>query len=731
MKRAWLKKLTALALCLALVASLAACGNNSGNSGNNSTKTPDAGTSDNTETPDDTGAKEITFQVSDDDEEIYMNNLGEFYDAYLTAMAETNISAHYALTAVAEAKLLESAALTPMYASMAGYTMTRLVYNSSGYASWRGSMIDQSQYVITNEIIKKEDDAYLRQLWKDLQGTGTYLDTAIEYLTEQGYTFDDTYSQTFTDLPTTWNIHQGSTANDAFFARPTFDYLFAYDPEGELVGHLATGYEVSDDGLTYTIHIREGLSWVDSQGRKVADLTADDWVASAQHQADVQDYQTLALYIKGMTEYGTGETTDFSTVGVKALDDYTLQYTLLQPTPFFLGMMESNPFVPVCRSYFLSQGGAFGVAEFAEASSSSSYLYGTDQNHIAYCGAFICTNVTEKNSVTYVLNDSYWNRDNMHLKSVKMIYDSGTDVTQTYTNFKNGVTISLYLSTTHMETAKKNGDYEKYAVLGDVGKTTAPCYFNLHRQVYANAIDGAVPSNKTDAEKEVAEAALQNVHFRRAMAHAIDRAAYLSQSVGEDMKDINLRNTLTPGTYVALEEETTIEINGVPTTFPEGTYYGEIVQAQLDADEYPVQAWDAENETTDGFSGWYNPEVAKQELAIAIEELASLGYEVSAENPIVVDYPTSVYNEVAQNQAYVLKAGIEAALDGLVQVDLTEINNSTEFSNVLLTASSGAEVNQDMGGMGLVGSSHSDPQCYLEIVLPYGDGMHTFRMGLF
>lgn len=722
MKHKQTTRMTAILLALLLLLSLAAC-QGSADTPPADSQTPDPGV----ET---TSPSEAAFVVSDDDEEIYMNNLGDFYEAYQVAVAEENISKHYALLAVAEAKLLESAALTPMYASMAGYTMTRLVYNSSGYASWRGSMIDQSQYVITNEIIKAEDDAHLRQLWKDLQGTGTYLDTAIEYLTEQGYTFNDTYNQTFTDLPTTWNIHQGSTANDAFFARPTFDYLFAYNPEGELVGHLAESYEVSEDGLTYTIHIREGLSWVDSQSRKVADLTADDWVASAQHRADVQNYQTLGLYIKGMLEYATGETTDFSTVGVKAVDKYTLEYTLLQPAPWFMSMMESNDFVPLCRSYFLSQGGAFGIAEFAEASASSGYLYGTDQNHIAYCGAFICTNVTEKNSVTYVLNDSYWNRDNMHLKSVKMTYDSGTDIAQNYTNFKNGTVISLYLSTAHMETAKQNGDYEKYAVLGDVGKTTAPFYFNLHRQVYANVIDGAVPSQKTEEQKEVAEAALQNVHFRRAIAHAIDRGAYLAQSVGEDLKYINIRSTLTPGTYAALEEETTIEINGVATTFPAGTYYGEIVQAQLDADEYPLQAWDAENETTDGWDAWYNPEYAKQELAIAIEELATLGYEVTEENPIVLDYPTSTYNEVAQNQSYVLKAGIEATLEGLVQIDRTEINNSTEFNNVFLTASSGAEVNEDFGANGLIGSSHSDPQCYLEIVLPYGDGVHTFRMGL-
>ncbi len=723
MKKGLSRRLLALLLAGMMLVSLTGCGG--GDQEQTTTQAQEQGEN-TTAAP----QGEAAFQVYDTDEEIYMHNMGDFYNAYLAAQESSSVSERYAKLAVAEAKLLESACLTPLYANMASYSMTRLIYNSAGYAPWRGGMIDQSQYVITNEIIEKEDYAHLKELWKELSGTGTYLDEAIKYMTEQGYTFNDTYSNTFTDLPSTWNIHQAVTANDTFFARPTFDYLFAYNPEGELVPHLAESYEVSEDGKVYTIHIRQGQSWVDSQGRKVADITADDWVAAAQHKADVQDYFTLGNYIEGMTEYGTGETTDFSTVGVKALDTYTLQYTLISPNTYFMSMLESNDFVPMCRSYFLSKGGAYGVAEFAEASASSSYVYGTDQNNIAYCGAFICTNVTEKNSVTYVLNKEYWNYDNMHIKNVKMIYDSGTDVAQTYTNFKNGVTITMGLNTAHMETAKENGDFDKYGILGDPGKTTAPTYFNLHRQAYANAVDGGVVSQKTEEQKVAAQAALQNVHFRLAMAHAIDKATYLAQNVGEDLKTVSIRNTLTPGTYAALEEDVTIDLNGTPTSFPAGTYYGAIVQAQFDADEFPVKAWDPETETTDGWDGWYNPDLARQEMAIAVQELASIGYEVTPENPIVLDYPTPTYSEVSQNQSYVLKAGVEEVLEGLVRVDLPEINDSTEFSNMLLNVSGGAEVNEDFGGEGYVGSDHSDPQCYLEIYLPYGDGRHTFRMGL-
>lgn len=741
MKKTTLKKLSALLLALAVLLSAAACGGGgdtdtppapsgsepAASAGGSQTGPAPAGTEPGSGGGESEGP---AFTVSADDEEIYMNALGDFYDAYQLAMDAETVSERHALLAVAEAKALESSSGAPMYGPVAGYTMTRLVYCSGGYAPWRGTMSDYSQYVVTNEIITAGDNAKLREIRSEALGTGTYIEKAKEYLAGQGYTFSDTITGTFVDNATTWDLFAASTSNDATLTYPSLDYLYAYNAEGELVPHLATGYEISDDGLTYTIHIREGLSWVDSQGRKVADLTADDWVAAAQHQADLQDCYTLGLYVKGMTEYLTGETTDFSTVGVKAVDDYTLQYTLIEPATYFQTMFESTAFLPLCRSYFLSQGGAFGLTEYTEAASSPSYTYGIDQNHIAYCGQFLCTNVTEKNSVNYVLNESYWNADNATITAIKFIYDDGSDTNRAYTNFMDGVTITLVLRASHLETAKNNGDFEKYATTSDTGRATFLFWFNQNRQTYANMADGAAPSNKTEEEKEVSRAALQNVHFRLALNHAIDRATYISQSVGEDLKSISIRNTMTPGTYVSLEADATIEINGESVTFPAGTWYGEIVQAQLDADGFPVTVWDAENSTTDGWDAWYNPELAAQELAIAVEELATLGYEVSEENPVVIDYPYPDYNEVGQNQGYVLKTCIESALGGLVRFDLLPLNNATEFLNVANNTNCGAEHNCDMGGLGAIGSDHGDPQCYTEALLPYGDGYLTPKMGL-
>ena len=174
----------------------------------------------------------------------------------------------------------------------------------------------------------------------------------------------------------------------------------------------------------------------------------------------------------------------------------------------------------------------------------------------------------------------------------------------------------------------------------------------------------------------------------------------------------------------------TVDINGTPTDFPAGTFYGEIVQAQVDADGYPFKVWDEESHSSDGYDGWYNVENAVAELQIAIEELAAMGYEVTEENPIVLDYPYSAYNEIASNQAVVLKTSIETALNGLVEIALVECQDSTENLNTWFNTNSGAEYNYDLGGLGGIGADFGDPETYLDGLLPYGDGFAIRKMGL-
>ena len=708
-----IRKALALALSLIMVLGLAACGSGGED-------TPVATTA---------PSAQAEGGILTDEEAIYMNAMSDFYDAYMAAFEAETVSERWALMAIAEAKFLESGVATPMYTAGGCYAMSRVPFRAGGYASWLGDRVFYDQMVITNEIITTEDYEYLVDMWYELTGTGTYTQSAVDYLTEQGYTFTDTATRTFDRVGTTWDfLSDGDFHDDASF----IDYLYQYNSEGELVPHLATDYDVSDDGLTYTFYIREGVSWVDSQGRQVAELTADDWVAGLQHVADAgsSSIYNLSGILEGLDAYIYGETTDFSTVGIKAVDDYTLQYTLTAECPYFMSMIADTCFIPMSRSYYLSQGGVFGMQEYDEAIASSSYLYGTDQDHIAYCGPYLCTNVTDKNSINYIANESYWNADNVQIKAVNFIYDDGSDVTREYNDFMNGVGTTMALDTAQLEIAKTDGNFDKYVHVAPNVTNIFLMWFNENRQVYANVADGACVSQKTEEQKEVSRAALQNQHFRLALAYSIDRASYNAQSLGEDLKNVRLRNSYVPGDFVALEEDVTVSINGTETTFPAGTYYGEIVQAQVDADGYPFQVWDAENHTSDGFDGWYNVENAVAELELAIADLQAMGYEVSEENPVVLDYPYSAYNETATNQAVVLKTCIEEALGGMVEVALVDCQDSTENLNAWFNTNSGAEYNYDLGGLGGIGADSGDPETYLDGLLPYGDGFAIRKMGL-
>lgn len=715
----WIKRALSAALCLAMVLSLAACGG---------VDTPAV-------TSDEPGADASAEPSAESgiltgDEDIYMAAMGDFYDAYMAAFETGSLSERWAQMAIAEAKFLESGVATPMYTAGGCYAMSRMPFRAGGYASWLGDRVYYDQMVLTNEIITTEDYEHLVDMWYELTGTGTYTDSVVEYLTEKGYTFTDTATTTFDRVGTTWDfLSDGDYHDDASF----IDYLYQYDSEGVLQPHLATGYEVSEDGLTYTFHIREGVVWVDSQGRKVADLTADDWVAGLQHVADAggSAVNILLGVLDGLDAYVYGETTDFSTVGIKAVDDYTLQYTLTEECPYFMTMIADPCFTPMSRSYYLSQGGVFGKDEYTNAMSSNTYTYGTDQDHIAYCGPYLCTNVTDKNSINYIANESYWNADNVQIKAVNFIYDDGSDVTREYNDFTvNGVGTTIVFDTAQLEIAKDDGNFEKYVHIAPNVTNIFLMWFNENRQVYANVPDGACVSLKTEEQKEVSRAALQNQHFRLALAYSIDRASYIAQNLGEDLKYVCLRNGYVPGDFVSLEEDVTVDINGTPVTFEAGTFYGEIVQAQVTADGYPFKVWDEETHSSDGFDGWYNVENAMSELEAAIADLQAMGYEISAENPVVLDYPYSAYAETPTNQAVVLKTCIEQALGGMVQISLIECQDATENLNAWYNTNSGAEYNYDLGGLGGIGADFGDPETYLDGLLPYGDGFTIRKMGI-
>lgn len=735
------RKIVSALLVMSMTASLVACGNSGSGSSDpadesvsvssSASSESDASASASSESEAEAEESEMPEGYDETSTELYNEALGDFNDALATAKKAETVDERYALMAVAEGKLMESAMMYPLTSKGGMYAMYRMAPRTRDYTLWGSDQDRYHQYIVTTDFIKAEDYNEMRAKWDELKGTGTYESWVKEYLAGKGYTLKDSFSMPYASDPVTWDGLATSLAADTNAIINTYDGLMEYDVEGTLQPALAESYEVSDDGLTYTFHLRKDVKWTDSQGREVDTVKADDFVAGMQHMCDAQgglEYLVQGV-IKNASQYISGEITDFDEVGVKAVDDYTVEYTLEKPCSYFETMLGYTIFMPMSRSYYQSQGGKFG-AEYD--SSAADYQYGKDSNSIAYCGPYLVTNATAKNTIVFKLSDSYWNKDNVNIKTLTWLYNDQSDVTKMYTDAKAGTVDYVNLNTSTMETAKSEGLYDQYAVVSDTDATSFMAFYNINRTATANANDGTTAkTTKSDEEIQRTNKAMQNVHFRRAISFAADRGAYNAQQVGEDLKYTSLRNTFTPGYFVSLSKDTTIQINGTDTTFPAGTYYGEIVQKQIDADGVKIKVWDAENKTSDGFDGWYNPENAVEELNTAIEELAEEGITIDESNPIQIEYPYPSAVEVYTNKANSYKKSVEAAFGGKVVINLVDAVDVDGWYYAGYYVNYGYEENYDVYDVSGWSPDFGDPCSYLDTMLPDYEGYITKCFGIF
>lgn len=665
---------------------------------------------------------------------IYDAQLGAFNTLYQAAKEEQNVSKRYALMAQAEAKLLEAAVLIPGTTNGGNYGLSRVAKRSASTVLWGNDSDRFHNVLVTTELISAEDQTHLKAMWNEVRGTGTYSQKATDYLKEKGYTLKDTYNMGYVSDPQTWDALATSRSADSEAIVNTYDGLVEYDNENEIKPALAESWEVSEDGKTYTFHIRQGAKWVDAQGREVADVKADDFVAGMQHMLDAGgglEYLVENIIVNAL-EYNKGDVTGFAEVGVKATDDNTVVYTLCQPTSYFITMLGYNVFAPMSRTYFESKGGVFGKDDYKAAVDAGTMKYGQTVNDIAYCGPYTVTNHTAENTIVFQANPTYWNKDNITIKTLTWKFNDGQDPTKAYEDTKAGTLDGCGLSSASLEACKADGNFEKYCTVSDTDATSFVLFLNLNRNAYANFNDTTkAVSTMTDDQKKRTDAAMLNVHFRRAIGMGLDIATYNGQVVGEELKLNSVRNSYTPGNFIALEEDVTIEINGESKTFAKGTYYGEIMQAQIDADGVKIKVWDAENQTSDGFAGWHNPANAYEELQQAITELKEFGVEISKDNPIVMDLPYYSGADVYTNRAQTLKQSVEEALQGCVVVNLVSCADAKEWYYAGYYTESGKDANYTLYDVSGWGPDYGDPATYLDTMLGDGAGYMAKCLGLF
>ena len=232
------------------------------------------------------------------------------------------------------------------------------------------------------------------------------------------------YRTLYSGEVTTLNYLTTSTTNEFAVAANVIDTLVEYDKYGQVQPSLAESWEYDSENLTYTFKIREGAKWVKADGTVYADVTAHDFVTAAKYILDAANASTTASIfydvIAGAEAYYMGTTApeegkepypvmDWETVGVKALDDYTLQYTLDEACPYFLSMITYVCFMPVNADFLAEKGAEFGVA--------------TSNENLLYNGAYVLSAFEPQQKRVYSKNVTNWDADNVLIETIEQTYN--------------------------------------------------------------------------------------------------------------------------------------------------------------------------------------------------------------------------------------------------------------------------------------------------------------------
>ena len=496
---------------------------------------------------------------------------------------------------------------------------------------------------------------------------------------------EKTFSYVYETDPDSLNYLTTGKAAVANITSNVVDGLMENDRYGNFVPSMAEDWSVSQDGLTYTYTIRKDAKWYTSEGEEYAPVKAQDFVTGLKYAAD---NKSEALYlvqesIKGLDAYVKGEVKDFSEVGIKAIDDQTVQYTLNKPESFWNSKTTMGILAPVNEEFLTSKG-----SDFAKA---------TDPSSILYNGPFLLKSLVAKSSVEFEKNPNYWDKDNVHIDKVKLSFWDGQDNNKLAETFKDGGFSMARLFPTSASYPELEKEFKDNIVYTPQDSSTYLIGTNIDRQSYKYT------SKTTDEQKTSTKKALLNKDFRQALAFGFDRTAYASQVNGESGATKLLRNLFVPPTFVQAD----------------GKNFGDLVKEKLVTygDEWKDVNLD------DAQDGLYNPEKAKAEFAKAKTALQAEGVQF----PIHLDMPVDQTSTTKVQRVQSLKQSLEATLgtDNVV-VDIQQLQKD-EVLNVTYFAETAAGEDWDLSDNVGWSPDYIDPSTYLDIIKPsVGENTKTY-----
>lgn len=374
---------------------------------------------------------------------------------------------------------------------------------------------------------------------------------------------DVVYSVLYASEVTTLNYLVSGNQHDQSIAANVIDTLVEYDKYGNLQPSLAESWEASEDGLTYTFKLRQGQKWYDNTGAEIADVTAQDFVDAMKYiltsEYESSTVQQLFGVVKNAEEYYNGTMSadnpeteavegvpiDFSEVGIKAIDANTLEYTLVQPTPYFLSSLSYVCYMPAYGPKLEELGASFGAA--------------TDASTILYNGSFILSEFWPQEKRVLKKNSNNWDANNIYIDMIEQTYNSEAGTLSPTMVLRDEVD---YADITSDIIDEWLNDPEKSKLVSKGRMDVDYSYF------YSFNFD---PQFDAIYEPDNWKLAVNNENFRQAIMAALDRKKLVSITEPNSPESL-LINTITPKTFVNLNGKDYTEFGNLSNLWGRDSY---------------------------------------------------------------------------------------------------------------------------------------------------------------
>lgn len=383
----------------------------------------------------------------------------------------------------------------------------------------------------------------------------------------------------------TLNYLVSSSETDYKIAANLIDTLVEYDNKGQIKPGLATEWTFDDGSLAWTFKLREE-KWVDSTGSEVGDVTAQDFVDAMKYEltpeyesANVQnlfgiidnaeEYYNGLVYNGGADENGkTWSPIDFSEVGVKAVDDHTLTYTLEKQVPYFLSSLAYIVYMPAYGPQLEELGKDFGT--------------GADKMY--YNGAFYLEEFSPQEKRVMKKNPANYDADSVYLDEVQEVYNAEYN-TIGPEMVKRGEIDYAEISADILDDWLNNED-TKNLVSRERPKTSFSYFYAFNFN----------PQFDEQYEPENWKKAVNNENFRKAIFAGLNRTKEVSVMEPSTPDDFVI-NSITPAEFTFNadgEDFTTVgDMASLGDTFDEAKAkeYKELAKTELEAEgvTFPVK----------------------------------------------------------------------------------------------------------------------------------------------